>query len=551
MARMFQNSALDSLTSSVNLLHQRQRTSEEGQMKMMQLNSQLATEQAERDLLPRRLKLEEERIGHQLNMEKAGFSLEVIGAHDQLKTSALNRSLARAQENRASKLAPHALTVARLNAEETQIRFNGLPGLLMREADAMRAGTAAVVGQEQRASELHPFTVEEAKDAGDLRDIELALREVTAETEASQAVQMQILYGISNMAQNAEPRIAASTAATEQISAGGLKQDDAMLGLKQTLLNVNPETGAITGFKNKGFNQLFRSSPKTNNEYDQTPDAYFNSFMNEVLGMASKKGNWIVDGEYQNPSTGKRGDDLANAAYSVVKPRLLHHMETNLAKQYKREFEQLNAIKELLGRVQRGEDRTVDEATVATRLKTAENNLLTAVTVGLNGEFKFGKMDASNNVKANIYQSLMSPTDAPAFARNYTLGEMEVNGGIVNFNNSQNLLAGEVQKQKEFQNGQLFEGSTQAQSKFRNALDKRRGETQSRVNEVAFVPEVYKEAIVEATRATNPKDVMKAFLTNPSRFGFMGIPGNAKLAEYMFGNGSMDTNLLDEREYNP
>lgn len=93
MQRMYNTDALQTFIGAVEGVRADQRAADENQMRMMALESQLATEQAERDLLPMRLELESKKLNYEMQMGKVDMLLKVAGSVDQLQTNQLSREV--------------------------------------------------------------------------------------------------------------------------------------------------------------------------------------------------------------------------------------------------------------------------------------------------------------------------------------------------------------------------------------------------------------------------------------------------------------------------
>jgi hypothetical protein len=93
MKGMYNTNALEGFTNAVEGIRADQRAQDENRMRMRALDSQLATEKAERDLLPARLALDSKKLEYEMTIGKMDMLLKTASTVDVLQTNSLDRTI--------------------------------------------------------------------------------------------------------------------------------------------------------------------------------------------------------------------------------------------------------------------------------------------------------------------------------------------------------------------------------------------------------------------------------------------------------------------------
>jgi len=134
---------------AVDVIDQRQQRSEENQLRLMQMESQLADQRAERELLPRRLEIDSKKLEYEHELQKADIRFKGIGLVDQMANSiSMRANIAseikareeltpvqvaeyKSQTNARNTMLPHQIEGLRLTNELAQIQLGWAPLMAM------------------------------------------------------------------------------------------------------------------------------------------------------------------------------------------------------------------------------------------------------------------------------------------------------------------------------------------------------------------------------------------------------------------------------------
>jgi len=370
MPNVFRNSPIDSLTQSVNALRGRQMQAEENQMRMMSLNSELANQEAERKLLPQKLKLEEDRLGYEVALKERGMDIETAKTAESILSSRMNRAVTMNQEHRAAQRQPFEM--ARLEYETRAIaqKLAYLPAQL--ELGLISDMQQNVVKGMQALTMGMPMITDTMKN----------LQEVG-------------------------------------ITAGGV-MGNALHTLNNRFYRVSPQDpNKILGFSHPGMKQMYQISK--GQEGLETVDGFAGQTLNEVMGRASEGGGFFQDGKWQEPSDGQITASLIKATSDVFKPKLLTWARQKESKKFASQFaviDRVNAARESNQQI------PIDDLEA---YKKASDQIMGHISVNEKGEFKVEDEATGGDISMTIWENFYGGTQSTQSARDYMIGANEIN----------------------------------------------------------------------------------------------------------------------------
>lgn len=273
MPNFFRNSPIDSLTSSVNSLRRRQMESQETQVRMMQVNSELEQKDAERRLLPKRLELESTKLEHEMKLQEVGMNLEVIKTAQSVQSERLKNGIMLEQALFDRQKRPYELEQLMLETESSAVRYTYLEAM-------MEAGLIKTV-QQNTFNALDILGRSMNMFATTLGQLGAQIEDAQTTRDESAQVWGQSMFGQS---WDSKPKF----------------QYPALHELHQSYLIQNP---------------------------DASPEAFAAHLRDMIFSTASDIGGFTnAQGEFTNPSDPDMAKALEEAASKVFKEKILQNL---------------------------------------------------------------------------------------------------------------------------------------------------------------------------------------------------------------------------------
>lgn len=273
MPNFFRNSPIDSLTASVNSLRRRQMESQETQVRMMQVNSDLEQKDAERRLLPKRLELESVKLEHEMKLQDVGMNLEVIRTAQSVQSERLKNALMLDQALFDRKKRPFEMEQLMIETDAAATRYTYLDAM-------MKADLIKVVNQ-------NTFNA------------------------------LDILGRSLNMFATTLGQLSA------QIDDAQLNRDSSAKVWSQSMFGQSWDS--TPKFQYPAIQELFKSHLKQNP--DSSPEDFAANLRDNIFSMASDLGGFKNDeGEFTNPDEANMKAALQKASGIVFKEKILQNL---------------------------------------------------------------------------------------------------------------------------------------------------------------------------------------------------------------------------------
>lgn len=365
MPGIFRNSPVDSLTSAVNSLHERQRSAQQGQMQMMELESNLQEREAERKLLPERLALEEKRLDYEVKMGEMGMDIEVAKAGMQIVTQQLNNMTQLDQFIFDKSMRPFDVVKKRLE-------------------NRMLAANAAYLPVELR-----------------LRTLQLEqMNNVNGIVALSTALDLNLNSMVKSVMATRD------AVATQTIAAQWLKDKS----------YTTTGHSRIPVFINKGQEQLFKSARKGNPEI--TEESFISDSMLDIGEAMERIGDFVNEkGEWVNRPDEVFGEVLKQATEEIYSDKLI-----NLARTNKKYMDSINRIDEI-------DNLSVEDSNENTdkEKERLRKEILNSIEYdGKQFQFRDYNSVGGGNASTMIWDSVYNDTEAIINFKTYMMANAEI-----------------------------------------------------------------------------------------------------------------------------
>lgn len=399
MPNVFRNSPIDSLTQSVNALRSRQLQSQDNQVRMMELGSDLAMKDAERQLLPKRLEMEETRLGYEIEMGKMGMDIEVAKTAEGILNSRMDRSVRMMEEMRKQKYAPYELAALQMETRALAMELAALP--VLKRLDIITKVNMNSVIPAQKLAMSTPALVEGQQG-----------------TQASK-ITAQAVMGES----------------IEQFTQG--------------MFTLTP-SGLVLGIKHNGMRQLYNTTLDEGGTLSE--GGFAGGVINDIMmGASDDNGFFDENGEWTNPKDSDVEKALIEKTKTTFEPMLI-----SLAIKDRKKFApQIKVLEDT--QQTRDMNQPVDHVALR-KEKEAKQQILSHITLEENGKFKFHDNPQGGSVALTIWQNFFGGPNAVVSAKSYMSASNDFNkaealssGMIKTLNEtskaSNEALAGKIPKQ--------------------------------------------------------------------------------------------------------
>lgn len=368
MPNIFRNSPIDSLTQSVNALRSRQLQAQDNQVRMMELSSDLATKEAERQLLPRRLEMEERRLTYEMELGKTQMDLEVVKTVEGVLSTRMSRAIAMNEEFRSQKRLPFEMAQLDIETRALALELSFLPVLKKLE----------LIGK-VNMNTLVP------------------LQKLTASIPG-------LVQGQLGAQQSKITSSAVQGEAIQQFTGGMFTQT---------------ADGTVVGIKHKGMRQMYDVTRQT--DAALSVGGFAGKIINDVMMGAAEAGGFLDErGMWTNPTDAQVEEALIKQTRETFEPKLIA-MAMKDRDKFATQIDVLTAVQSTRdrGQVPSPEQLLFEEQ--------AKDQMLAHITLEQNGKFKFHDEPQPGSVTLSIWENFFGGPNAVVAARDYISASSDFN----------------------------------------------------------------------------------------------------------------------------